>query len=52
MEDYLEKCEPEEAEVCLRYVLKHAERLEAAVFSRFSAPKRRRTILWQAGGIG
>ena len=63
--DYLAKCinltveiaalellmEPEEAEVCLRYTLKHAKRRGSGIFEIFDTEEKR-TILWQAGGVG
>ena len=43
--------EPEEAEVSLRYNLKRAKRRGSGIFGIFDT-KEKRTILWQAGGIG
>ena len=42
--------EPEEAEVCLRCVLKHATRRGSSIFEIFHT--RNRTISWQAEGVG
>ena len=64
MEDYLEKCinlkveiaalelsmEPEEAEVCLRYILKHVKRRGSDIFEIFDTKER--TIMRPAGGVG
>ena len=42
--------EPEEAEVSLKYILKHAKRRGSGIFEIFDTEER--TILWQAGGVG
>ena len=66
MEDNLEKCinlkaeiaalellmEPEEAELCLRYILKHAKRRGIGIFEVFDTEEKISAILWQAGGVG
>ena len=67
LEDHLEKCidmkveiaalelllEPEQAVVCLRYILKHACKEDRQQpFSRSSTPKRKTTTWWPAGGAG
>ena len=41
--------EPEEAEVCPRCILKYATRTGSNIFT---TQKRKRTILWQAEGVG
>ena len=64
-EGYLEKCinikveiaalelsmEPEDSEVCLRYILKHAKRKGSSIFEIFDT-KDMKDHLWQAGGVG
>ena len=43
--------EPEEAGVCLRYILKHAKRRSSIIFKIFDK-REKTTIWWQAGGAG
>ena len=44
--------EPGEAEVCLRYILKHATRRGSNIFQLFDTKEKKRTISWQAEGVG